>query len=171
MKAMKLGCRLIMVGDRNQLPAVGAGNVLGDLYDSGRLPVVCLDKIFRQAMESRIVTNAHLIVSGKPPVFSKKEGDFFLVKEASPLVAARKVAELCSSRLPAAYGFDPFEDIQVLCPSRKGDTGTGALNERLSEMLNPRNSARPSIKPKRQAFGWGTRLSKPETIMTWLGRP
>lgn len=158
LKAMKLGCRLIMVGDRNQLPAVGAGNVLGDLYDSGRLPVVCLDKIFRQAMESRIVTNAHLIVSGKPPVFSKKEGDFFLVKEASPLVAARKVAELCSSRLPAAYGFDPFEDIQVLCPSRKGDTGTGALNERLSELLNPPEFGKAEYKTEKASLRVGDKV-------------
>lgn len=158
LKAMRLGCRLIMVGDRNQLPAVGAGNVLGDLYDSGRLPVVCLDKIFRQAMESRIVTNAHLIVAGKPPVFSKKEGDFFLVREASPVLAAKKVAELCSRRLPDAYGFDSFENIQVLCPSKKGETGTEALNERLSVLLNPARPGKAEFKTEKALLREGDKV-------------
>ena len=158
LKAMKLGCRLIMVGDRNQLPAVGAGNVLGDLFDSGKLPVVCLDKIFRQAMQSRIVTNAHLIVGGKSPEYSKKEGDFFLVREENPLRAAKLVADLCARRLPAAYGFDPLKDIQVLCPSRKGETGTAALNERLCELLNPAEFGKDEIRTERANLRVGDKV-------------
>lgn len=158
LRASRLGCRLIMVGDCNQLPAVGAGNVLGDLIDSGRLPVICLNTIFRQAMQSHIVTNAHLIVAGKPPEFSKKEGDFFLVKQANPMRAARIVNELCTVRLPRAYGFDPLEDIQVLCPSRKGETGTASLNRLLAERLNPPVPGRSEYRNQRTVLREGDKV-------------
>ena len=137
LRAMRLGCRLIMVGDDHQLPSVGAGNVLGDLLQSARVPWVCLKEIFRQSMESLIVLNAHRIVTGVVPEWTRRDGDFFLLEEGSPDRAARLLTDLCAARLPKAYGFSPFDDIQVLCPSRKTPLGTAAVNARLQEVLNP----------------------------------
>lgn len=137
LEALPLGCRLVMVGDSDQLPPVGAGNVLHDLIASGLLPVVELKEIFRQAMESLIVMNAHRIVRGEMPELRRKDKDFFFIQRASAYEAAGLVGELCSKRLPAAYGYDAFRDIQVLCPSRKGEAGTKNLNKLLQERLNP----------------------------------
>lgn len=135
--ALPFGCRLIMVGDSDQLPSVSAGNVLKDLIDSGLLPVVELKQIFRQAMNSNIVKNAHLIVNGNKIATDYKEGDFFFLHRHYSQDAVRTVKELCTSRLPEAYGYDPFTQIQVLCPSKKGDTGTINLNKELQDALNP----------------------------------
>ena len=137
LRAMRLGCRLVMVGDDHQLPSVGAGNVLRDLLQSGRIPWVCLTEIFRQSMQSLIVLNAHRIVTGRHPELARRDGDFFLLEERNPLRASRLLTDLCALRLPKAYGFSPFDDIQVLCPSRKTALGTAAVNARLQEALNP----------------------------------
>ena len=109
-----------MVGDSDQLPPVGAGNVLNDLLKTGLVPHVKLDKIFRQSRDSLIVTNAHEIVNGRYPNLDVKTSDFFFMRQRDASAAAFTVAELCAKRLPAAYGYSPFNDIQVLCPSRKG---------------------------------------------------
>lgn len=143
--ALPLGCRLIMVGDSDQLPAVGAGNVLHDLIESGTLPVVELKKVFRQAMKSRIVTNAHDIVAGKMPDLESKDNDFFFMKRNFGSSVVATISELCSARLPKAYGFDSFNDIQVLCPSRKGDCGTVNLNKTLQAVLNPASKDKREI--------------------------
>ena len=135
--ALPLGCRLILVGDADQLPPVGAGCVLQDLLKVGSLPVVRLTKIFRQAMESLIVTNSHAIVRGEMPVLDRKDKDFFFLERNSAVQAAQTIAELAAARLPKAYGYEPLGDIQVLCPSRKGECGTGRLNELLQGVLNP----------------------------------
>ena len=136
--ALPLHCRLIMVGDKNQLPPVGAGNVLSDLIESKLIDVITLDKIFRQAMESRIVTNAHLVVKGEMPVIDNSaDSDFFLLKEDSRYNAPKKILDLVTSRLPASYGFEPMSDIQVLCPSRMGECGTQNINAILQARLNP----------------------------------
>lgn len=137
LEALPLGCRLVLVGDSDQLPPVGAGNVLHDIIKSGLLPVVELKEVFRQAMESLIVTNAHRIVRGEMPVLSKVDSDFFFMERRNPTSAAETVSDLCAARLPKAYGFRPFEDIQVLCPSKIGELGTTSLNRRLQERLNP----------------------------------
>lgn len=137
LRAMNLGCRLILVGDADQIPSVGAGNVIGDLIAGGRVPVIRLTEIFRQSMESLIVTNAHRIVQGLSPELGRKDADFFLLHEVAPLRAGRLVAELCSRRLPEAYEFSPLQDIQVLCPSKKFETGSAALNNLLQGVLNP----------------------------------
>ncbi|MCD7796866.1 MAG: ATP-dependent RecD-like DNA helicase [Clostridiales bacterium] len=145
--ALPLSCRLIMVGDKNQLPPVGAGNVLADLIKSGLISVVSLDKIFRQAMKSRIVSNAHLVVNGKMPVFDNSAGsDFFFLKEESHYNAAKKVVDIVVSRIPAGYGYDSVKDIQVLCPSRMGEVGTQNLNALLQEKLNPPSREKAQIK-------------------------
>lgn len=137
LRGMSLGCRLILVGDTDQLPSVGAGNVIGDLIDSGEIPVIRLTRIFRQSAESLIVTNAHRIVAGEAPELSKRDSDFFMIEEPNPLRAARLTVELCTRRLPQAYGFSPTEDIQVLCPSKKLESGSAALNNSLQQTLNP----------------------------------
>lgn len=137
--ALPLSCRLIMVGDKDQLPPVGAGNVLADLIKSGLIGVVSLDKIFRQAMESMIVSNAHRVVNGEMPVLNNSDinSDFFLLNEDSRYNAPSKVVNLVTSRIPAGYGYDPMTQIQVLCPSRKGETGTENINALLQSRLNP----------------------------------
>ena len=137
LSALPFGCRLIMVGDSDQLPPVGAGNVLQDLINSKLLPVVELNEVFRQAMNSLIVTNAHRIVNGERVVTDNKEADFFLMERGSAAAAAGTIAELYSKRLPKAYGYSPFTDIQVICPSKKGEAGTVNLNNVLQSLVNP----------------------------------
>ncbi len=145
--ALPLHSRLILVGDKDQLPPVGAGNVLSDLRKSGLIPVVELDKIFRQAMQSRIVTNAHRVVRGEMPVIddNSPESDFFLLREQSPYTASGKIADLVTRRLPQAYGFDSVADIQVLCPSRKGELGSESINRILQKKLNPPEKSKREI--------------------------
>lgn len=135
--ALPLGCRLIMVGDSDQLPAVGAGNILHDIIDSGLLPVVALNRVFRQAMESLIVKNAHRIVRGENPVIDDKGKDFFFLSRENLFSAASTVVDLYTKRLTNAYGYDSINDIQIICPSRKGELGTVNLNRSLQHLLNP----------------------------------
>ncbi|MDR1891801.1 MAG: ATP-dependent RecD-like DNA helicase [Oscillospiraceae bacterium] len=137
LRALPLGCRLIMVGDSDQLPSVGAGNILADVIASQICPVICLRKVFRQAMESLIVANAHLIVQGDPPQLARRDSDFFLLKTADKQKALETVVDLTVGRLPQSYGFSPLSDIQVLCPSRKWELGSGSVNEALRAALNP----------------------------------
>lgn len=137
--ALPLRARLIMVGDKDQLPPVGAGNVLSDMIKSGLIPVVELDKIFRQAMQSLIVTNAHRVVKGEMPVTTDNgvDSDFFMMHETVPISACRKIVDLVTRRLPAAYSMDPVSDLQVLCPSKIGETGSQNINIMLQKQLNP----------------------------------
>ncbi len=157
--ALPLHCRLIMVGDRDQLPPVGAGNVLRDLTDSGMISVITLDKIFRQAMKSRIVTNAHLVVKGEMPVFDNSyESDFFLLREDNKYNAPKKLVNLVTRRIPASYGLSPMSDIQVLCPSRVGELGTQNLNKLLQEQLNPPSPDKQEINYKGYSLREGDRV-------------
>jgi len=137
LRALKSGCRLVLVGDADQLPAVGAGCVLQDLIAGDVLPVVQLTEVFRQAMESRIVQNAHCIVRGEMPSLTEREGDFFFLSRPTALDTTETVLDLCARRLPTTYGYTIWENIQVLCPGRKGMLGTGELNARLQGLLNP----------------------------------
>ncbi len=135
--AMKLGAKLIMVGDSDQLPSVAPGNVLKDLLDTHLIPSVHLDTIFRQAAQSRIVTNAHKIVSGEMPDLKIKDSDFFFMQRTNPAHAQSLIDELCSVRLPKAYGFSPLADIQIISPTKKGPLGTAELNRIMQNSLNP----------------------------------
>ena len=140
LRALPLTCRLILVGDVNQLPSVGPGNVLGDLLDSGAVEQARLTRIYRQALESMIVVNAHRINEGQFPRQSVKpppEADFFWVECDDPAEVQGRILDLVASRIPRTYGFDPVRDIQVLSPMHKGDVGTQALNELLQQRLNP----------------------------------
>lgn len=136
LRAVRLGCRIILVGDADQLPSVGAGNVLADILASGQVPSVALTKVFRQAMESLIVANAHRIMAGEAPDLSCKTSDFFMLQNTDRISAAELVVELCAKRLPDAYGFAPMTDIQVLCPSKMLDLGSINLNNALQARLN-----------------------------------
>ena len=136
LKAMTVNCRLILVGDVDQLPSVGAGNVLNDIIESNIVPVIRLEKVFRQAQKSYIVTNAHRIIDGEMPKVSKGEDcDFFVTDSRN---ADKLIASLYCERLPSKYGFTP-ENIQVLCPSRKMKTGTVNINNILQSIINPEN--------------------------------
>lgn len=157
LKAMRMGCRLILVGDADQLPAVGAGNVLCDLVSSGRIPLVSLKTVFRQAMKSLIITNAHRIIEGKRPKKGSAGDDFFLIDEPSPKETLKLITELYSKRLPDAYGFNRG-DIQILCPSRMGDTGTVSINAAVKEIVNPRRAVAHEITLKSGIFRTGDRV-------------
>ncbi len=137
LRAIRLGTRIIMVGDSDQLPSVGAGNVLADIIASKTVPVVALTKVFRQAMESLIVANAHKIIGGEEPELTSKTSDFFMLQNYRANSAADLVVELASKRLPNAYNFDPLSDIQILCPSKMLELGSTNLNNLLQDRLNP----------------------------------
>ncbi len=156
--ALPLGCRLILVGDYDQLPPVGPGNVLHDLIKAEVLPVVELNKVFRQAMESKIISNAHKIVVGEMPDLKNDGKDFFHMERTSPFLTAETVAELCATRLKNAYGWDPLSDIQVICPSKKGETGTINLNKILQNLLNPRDNKKQEIIIAGQLFREGDKI-------------
>ena len=141
--ALTAGTRLVMVGDADQLPSVGAGNVLGDMIESGVLPVVRLKEIFRQEGGSMIVANAHRINRGEAPVLNAKNSDFFIERRDTVRAAADSVLQLVSRRLPAYMGLDPMRDIQVLSPSKKTDLGVWELNRVLQQTLNPKDPLRP----------------------------
>ena len=139
LKAIPLKATLILVGDVNQLPSVGAGNVLQDIIASDVIPVVRLNEIFRQAKESRIIVNAHKINSGILPSFTSSGpgDDFYFIEQEDPENVLRIILELVCDRVPRRFGFDPFDDIQVLSPMHKGTVGTGNLNLELQRQLNP----------------------------------
>lgn len=157
-RAVPIGCRIILVGDSDQLPSVGAGNVLGDLIDSGVVPVIRLNEIFRQAQQSLIVTNAHRIVKGEMPLLNTTDKDFFFLQRNIKSEVTDVITDLCTNRLPKAYGYSPFENIQVLCPSKKGELGTTELNHRLQAMLNPKSDNKAEVTIGSRVFRVGDKV-------------
>lgn len=147
LKALKPGCRLVLVGDADQLPSVGPGNVFSDIIRSQTVPTVRLTEIFRQKGDSRIVRNAHMINRGEHPDFEANTGDFFRLRRLNGGTAVETIVELCARRLPENMKI-PSASIQVLSPTRKGETGTVNLNKRLQAVLNP-----PSESKKEKLFG------------------
>lgn len=147
LKALKPGCRLVLVGDADQLPSVGPGNVFSDIIRSRTVPTVRLTEIFRQKGDSRIVRNAHMINRGEHPDFEANTGDFFRLRRLKGGTAVETIVELCARRLPENMKI-PSASIQVLSPTRKGETGTANLNKRLQAALNP-----PSESKKEKLFG------------------
>jgi exodeoxyribonuclease V alpha subunit len=138
LRAVPLSAVVVLVGDVDQLPSVGPGNCLRDIIASGQVPVIVLDVIFRQAMQSRIVVNAHRINRGEmPEIRPRKEADFFFIEEEEPSRIVETIKGLCSTRLPRTYGLDPIQEIQVLSPMYRGETGATHLNAALQEALNP----------------------------------
>ena len=145
-RAIKPTSKFIMVGDSNQLPSVGAGNVLKDLIASHYIPSVELKEIFRQAAQSLIVTNAHRIVKGEFPVLDDRQNDFFFMNKPNESEIAGLVIQLTKQRLPDTYGFSPIDDIQVLCPTKMGAAGTRELNKQLQLALNPPSQNKAEFK-------------------------
>lgn len=158
LRALKISCRIILVGDTDQLPSIAAGNVLNDILASEKYSAVCLKKVFRQAMNSTIITNAHAIINGTACDLSNKSSDFFFLHKNTSADVCSTVLELCESRLPNAYGFDRLTDIQVLCPSRKGESGTVNLNNLLQATLNPRNENQPQLSYKGVYYRTGDKV-------------
>ena len=158
LRALPFSCRLVLVGDNDQLPSVGAGNVLGDLMASGLFPTVELKEIFRQSMESLIVLSAHRIVEGKMPELRRHDSDFFFLPQEEAGKAAQLIVSLCSVRLPRSYGYSSVTDIQVLCPGRKGELGTVELNKHLREAINPPSKAKKEAKVNGVLFREGDKV-------------
>ncbi len=137
LKAIDVGTRLILVGDIDQLPSVGPGNVLKDIINSGIIKVIMLDEIFRQAEESMIIVNAHKINKGEKLILNEKDKDFYFMYENSTRATLETIIELNKTRLPKYYDVDPIKDIQVLTPMKKGEVGIHSLNKHLQASLNP----------------------------------
>ncbi len=158
LKALDVGTHLLLVGDVDQLPSVGAGNVLGDLIASTVIPVTRLDIIFRQAADSFIIVNAHRINRGEMPVTSKQARDFFLFRESDPDQAADLILDIVARRIPAKFGYDADRDVQVLSPMHRGAAGVSALNRRLQARLNPPDAKKPDYASGQRVFRVGDRV-------------
>lgn len=158
LKAIKPGARMIIIGDSDQLPSVGAGNVLRDIIESERFATVRLCEIFRQAEQSLIVTNAHAINRGEMPVLDAKDRDFFFLKREYDRDIAATVLDLCKNRLPRAYGEMARSGLQVICASRKGEAGTENLNVLLQQALNPRERGKSEHSFRERIFREGDRV-------------
>ena len=156
--ALKMNCRLILVGDSDQLPSVGPGNVLRDLIQSEKVPQVRLTEIFRQAQKSLIVTNAHAIVSGQMPDLKRHDSDFFFLRRESPNQVRSTVIDLVAARLPKSYGYSPTADIQVIVPTRVGAVGANALNQSLQEALNPPSPEKAQFENNGRTFRVGDKV-------------
>jgi len=158
LSAVKFGARLILVGDKDQLPSVGPGSVLRELIESGQLPVVVLDEIFRQAQESMIVVNAHRINKGYFPYLNVKNKDFFFQQVLLPEDILKTILELVTTRLPKYKDFDSMEDIQVLTPMKKGLLGVFNLNENLQSLLNPPEPGKNELNFRSHVFREGDKV-------------
>ena len=135
LKAVPNGARLLLVGDVDQLPSVGPGNVLMDIIASNAVPTVRLKTVFRQAAESGIITNAHRINIGESPKWN--DTDCFFIERKDPVAVRDTILELVTQRIPKKFGYDPYKDIQILAPMHRGDAGVAQLNEQLQQALNP----------------------------------
>ena len=154
MQAIRPTTTVILIGDTDQLPSVGAGNVLRELIDSQKIPVIQLTEIFRQAQESMIVTNAHRINKGDfPELTGDTDRNFFFMEEEDPEAITELVCSLIADRLPRHYNYHPIDDIQLLCPMRRGVLGTENLNTRLQEVLNPEYTPSVSYPLQKKRFG------------------
>ena len=158
LNAIETGSHLLLVGDVDQLPSVGPGNVLRDVIDSGVAPVTRLETIFRQAEDSFIIVNAHRIYQGEMPLFPKNSRDFFFFNESDPQKAADLILDLVAHRISDRFGYQPDGDIQVLSPMHRGAIGVGELNERLQLALNPPDNRKTEIRHGQNAFREGDRV-------------
>jgi len=154
LQALPQHAALLLVGDVDQLPSVGPGQVLADLISCGRLPVARLTEIFRQARESRIIVNAHRVNRGAMPELEVPDGasDFYFVETIDAEDAAGKLVKVVAERIPARFGLDAIRDVQVLCPMSRGAAGARTLNLALQDVLNPARAGAPTV--ERFGFTW-----------------
>lgn len=157
-KALKPNAHIIMVGDADQLPPVGAGNMLGDIIASDAVKTVRLTKIFRQAAQSMIIQNAHRIINGEAPVLNETDSDFYHVARGGADAIASCVTDLCKNRLPNAYGYDPLSQIQVLSSMKKGICGVKNLNKLLQQSLNPESDDKQEHRAGERIYREGDRV-------------
>ncbi len=157
-RAIKRGARLVLIGDSDQLPSVGAGNVLADLIFSNKIKTVALTEIFRQSRESLIVTNAHRINEGIDPIINDTKNDFFFVRRENEREISKTVADLVTERLPRTYGKNIKDDIQIITPSKKGYGGVAVLNVELQERINPPLKFKREIKLGQSLFREGDKV-------------
>ncbi len=169
LKATKPGARIMIIGDADQLPSVGAGNILNDLIECERFNTIKLKEIFRQAQESLIITNAHMINHGEYPELDAKSGDFFFINRTDDESIAKTIVDLCLNRLPKKYGEDIKDNIQVITPSRKGAAGTESLNSVLQKYLNPKKENKKEVKYRDKIFRVGDKVMqiKNNYDITW----
>lgn len=159
LQALRAGTQMLLVGDIDQLPSVGAGNVLQDIIESGKVPVSRLTKIYRQSEDSQIITNAHRINKGEFPLISKTtSGDFFLFPAENDQEAADWIIDFVSDRIPAQFSLNPLDDIQVLSPMYRGEAGVDRLNEKLQAKLNPDNDRKSEVKVFGKIFRLGDKV-------------
>lgn len=158
LKALQPGMHLMLVGDVDQLPSVGAGDVLRDLINSRTLPVTRLDVIFRQVADSHIITNAHRVNQGEMPIFASDSQDFFLFPAEDPQEAAEWTQEVVCTRIPNRFGLNGRDQVQVLAPMYRGVAGVNNLNERLQQALNPAKSHIPEKSLFGQIFRLGDKV-------------
>lgn len=169
LKALKPSCKIILVGDANQLPSVGAGNILKDLINSNCVNTITLNEIFRQAQESKIITNAHKILNGYYPDVKTKNNDFFFLQRLNSEKALETILELWKDRLPKTYKYNPLDDIQILSPSRKGVLGTINLNKMAQDLINPHKKGEKELKNGLYSFRVGDKVMqiKNNYDITW----
>ena len=169
LRALRTDCKLILVGDSDQLPSVGAGNLLQHLLETQCMPVITLKEIFRQAQQSYIITNAHKIVNGEMPDLSRKDNDFFFFPCTDFQKASDLLIDLACRRLPNAYQYSPVKDIQIICPTKIGVLGTVQLNKALQARLNPPDAQKPQVKSSLYDFRPGDKVmqTKNNYDITW----
>lgn len=158
LRAIRQGCRLIIVGDVDQLPSVGAGNVLRDIIASGIVPVARLTQVFRQANTSAIIQSAHLINAGTMPITDSPRSDFCYIDQKDPEVAAELIIDLCARRLPLYRGKDPLDDIQVITPMRNGTLGVQNFNTQLQARINPPSLQKAEVRYGKTVFRIGDKV-------------
>ena len=158
LRAIPVSCKLVLVGDSDQLPSVGAGNVLRDIIDSGVMPVITLTEIFRQSQQSSIITNAHKIVRGEYPDVTERDNDFFFMQRQTYPELQQLVIDLSRDRLKKAYGYDIYNNIQVISPTRQGPAGTAMLNELLQRELNPKAAGKSEVQAGNCIFRVGDKV-------------
>ena len=158
LRALRPGTRLVMVGDKDQLPSVGAGNVLKDMLESGAVPSVTLTEVFRQAASSMIVRNAHRINRGEYPEVRTRDTDFFLERKESMRAAVDSVVQLVTTRLPRYLGVDPLRGIQVMAPMKRMDAGVYALNAVLQQAINPSAPGKRELRRGEMVFREGDKV-------------
>jgi exodeoxyribonuclease V alpha subunit len=157
-KAINPGTKVILVGDIDQLPSVGPGNVLKDIINSGAIKVIMLDEIFRQAEESMIIVNAHRVNHGDNPILNEKDKDFFFIRAKNPNEIVKTLIDLNKDRLPGFYNVDPVQDIQILTPMKKGEVGIYSLNKHIQNALNPKSSYKDEKQVGEEIFRVGDKV-------------
>lgn len=158
LKAAKLECKLILTGDYHQLPSVSAGNVLKSLISSECIPHIELKEIFRQSAESLIITNAHAIINNELPRLDKTDNDFFFLERQTPEFVVKTIIELVAFRLPNFYKYNIIQDIQIVCPSKKGLVGTVNINNEIQKIVNPKNNKKVEFKSGFYTFREGDKV-------------